>query len=151
MESTIPLFWRICKQNINFFFNYSLERSEVQLRSTEAAICQGCSCIRCAMPAYVDVTYTAGIWNALGDLPYDVMVGLAILAKEQRGLAESDGSVMADGFVDEWRSMDYSERRGLLRRTALGSSPSANQAERLLKKYRIRRMVGFRSRPHGAI
>lgn len=130
---------------------YSLERSEVEIRSTEEAICQGCSCVRCSLPAYVDWTYTAGIWNALEDLPYDVKVALAILAKEQRSLAESDGAEMADGFVDQWRSMDYSERRGLLRRSKLGTSASANQAERLLKKYRIRRMVGMRSRPYGAI
>ena len=60
---------------------------------------------------------------------------------------ETAGGSAADGYVDQWSSMDYSEKRGLLQRTAIGPSPAANMAQRVFRKLRVNRMLSLRGRP----
>lgn len=129
------------------FIMYSPRRAEVQVRAESAGISLGCACVSCGLEAYVDVTYVAGLWNTPADLPADVRLALATLAQDWKRLMLTAGATAADGFVTQWSSMDYSERRGLLRRTAIGTSPAQNLAANVFRKYKINRMVGLRGRP----
>jgi len=125
---------------------YDLRQSTVEVRASSGAISAGCTCLLDLKPAWVDVTYVAGIWACLADIPATVKVALAILAKEFQALGASGGATVSASFVTEWQSMDYQERLNLTT-TVLGSSPQANMAARLLRGYRVTRMVGFRGRP----
>jgi hypothetical protein len=120
---------------------------EVEVRHEGVAFCGGCCCAAQNKPAWVDVTYVAGLWDTLADMPGTVKMALAILAREYKQLMQTAGASAGSGFVNSWRSMDYSETGGLLSKTVIGSSPEANYAARLLRKYQVRRMVAFRGRP----
>ncbi len=126
---------------------YSKERSQVEIRASSASLSAGCGCLLCNKPAYVDFDYVAGLWACVEDLPDKVKLALAVLAKEFKELMETDGASASAAFVDQWSSMDYSEKRGFAAKTSLGASPQANMAARLLKGYRIRRMPALRGRP----
>lgn len=119
----------------------------VEVRASLGSVASGCSCILDSKPVWVTVTYVAGLWNSLGDMPDDVKFAIAILTSEFVALAAGGGAGVNAGFVTQWSSMDYSESLGLLQTSILGSSPAANWALRLLRPYKVRRMVGFRGRP----
>jgi hypothetical protein len=126
---------------------YDLRRSIVEVRDAGSAITAGCGCLGCGRPAWVDVAYVAGLWNTPADIPDSVKLSLAVLAAEAKDISGSGGANVGAGFVNSWRSMDYSESAGLQATTPLGSSAAANFAYQKLRKYKIRRMVGFRGRP----
>ena len=119
----------------------------VEVRREGLALSAGCCCAAENKPTNVDVTYVAGIWNTPADLPGTVKMALAILAQEYKELMNTAGATAGAGFVNSWRSMDYSETGGLLSKTVIGASPQANMAARLLRKYKVLRMAAFRGRP----
>lgn len=120
---------------------------EVEVRREGVALSANCCCAAENKPTNVDVTYVAGLWNTPADLPDTVKMALAILAREYKQLMDTAGATAGAGFVNQWRSMDYSETGGLLSKTLIGASPEANMAARFLRKYQVRRMVAFRGRP----
>jgi hypothetical protein len=126
---------------------YDLKRSIVEVREAGGAIAAGCGCLGCGKPAWVDVAYVAGIWNTPADIPISVKMALAVLAAEAKDIAGSGGASVGAGFVNSWRSMDYSESSGLQAKTPLGTSAAANYAYQKLRKYKVRRMAGLRGRP----
>jgi len=126
---------------------YDLRRSVVEIRSSEASISAGCGCVMCNKEAWVDITYVAGAWNTPADIPATVKLAIATLAQDWKSLALSGGATASAGFVDQWSSMDYSERLGLLAKTEAGSSPAANLAAGVFRKYKVKRMVALRGRP----
>ena len=117
------------------------------MRACGGAISYGCGCVNCAKEAYVDVSYIAGLWNTPADLPSNVKLVLATLAQDWKRLMATAGATAPDGFVSQFSSMDYSERRGLLRPTAIGTSPAHNMAAQVFRKHKVNRMMGLRGRP----
>jgi hypothetical protein len=126
---------------------YNLKQSIAEIRSSEAAISAGCGCVMCNKEAWLDVTYVAGLYNTPADMPSSVKIAIATLAQDWKRLMDTAGGSAADGFIDQWSSMDYSEKRGLLQRTPGGPSPAANAAWLALRKLRVNRMVALRGRP----
>jgi len=126
---------------------YNPRQSIIEVRSSQASISAGCGCVLCNKEAWIDVTYIAGVWNTLADIPATVKLALVTLAQDWKGLMATAGAAAAAAFVDQWSSMDYSERRGLLTKTAAGSSPAANLAAAVFRKYKVSRMVALRGRP----
>lgn len=126
---------------------YDPRRSIVEVRACGSSIAGGCNCLGAGLAAWVDVSYVAGIWNTLADIPDTVKMALAVLAQEAKDIAASSGANVGAGFVNSWRSMDYSETVGLQGKTPLGTSAAANYAYQKLRKYKVRRMAAFRGRP----
>jgi len=126
---------------------YDLRRSVVEIRSSEASISAGCGCVMCNKEAWVDIVYIAGAWDTPADIPATVKLAIATLAQDWKNLALSGGATVSAGFIDQWSSMDYSERLGLLVKTDAGSSPAANLAAMVFRKYKVKRMVALRGRP----
>jgi hypothetical protein len=126
---------------------YDLRRSVVEVRPTDAGICAGCGCVLCNKEAWIDVTYVAGVWNTLGDIPATVKLAIATLAQEWKQIMATAGASAASALVTQWSSMDYSETKGLQVKTAAGPSPAANLAAGVFRRYKVNRMVGLRGRP----
>ncbi len=125
---------------------YDLRQSIVEIRAGAGAIAAGCGCLACGLPAWVDICYIAGLWASLADMPDGVKVAVAILAQEFQALVGGGGANINASFVTQWSSMDYSETLALVG-TVLGSSAQASMADRLLRPFKVKRMVGFRGRP----
>lgn len=94
-------------------------------------------------PYQIRVVYTAGLPTGTANHP-DVLLALTtyaqIILNEIIGFGnESPGDI----GVQEFRNQQYSENRVYLFKTAWGSSPKAHLAQRLLTKFRKRKMVGL--------
>lgn len=92
----------------------------------------------------VEVCYTCGIWNNLGEMPLSAKSALWLLASWYANLFATGGADAGSGFINSWRSMDYNESYGFLTSSILGSSPQANAAWVLLRQYRVMRAVALR-------
>jgi len=73
-----------------------------------------------------------------------VKTALALLASWWISLLSSGGADASSGFVDSWRSMDYSESLKFIETSLLGSSPQAAAAWQLLRRYRVKRAIPIR-------
>ena len=62
----------------------------------------------------------------------------------RRAWAGAVPATPSSGFVDSWRSMDYSESLKFIETNMLGSSPQAAAAWQLLRRYRVVRAVPVR-------
>lgn len=95
-------------------------------------------------PYQVEVAYEAGL--ASGTV-YQASFLRALVVEAQielnemgaASINESVGDIGVQGFSNQ----SYSEQRVKLRKTALGSSAMSNYAERLLRRYKLTRKVGF--------
>lgn len=95
------------------------------------------------VPYHVNVLYNAGLPTGTASQA-DFLLALTtyatIIINEIIGFGnEAPGDI----GVQEFKNQEYSERRVGLFKTALGSSPKAHFANRLLNKYKKRRYVGL--------
>jgi len=120
---------------------YNSRLGIVRLESCQSPA--NCSC-SAGRPGQVTICASSGLFNTLSDLPQTVKVALALLASWWISLLESGGAEASLGFIDSWRSMDYSESLKFIETSVLGSSPQAAAAWQLLRRYRVVRAVPIR-------
>jgi len=120
---------------------YNSRLGIVRLESCQSPA--NCSCST-GRPGQVTICATSGLFNTLGDLPQTVKMALALLASWWLTVLSSGGADASSGFVDSWRSMDYSESLKFIESNVLGSSPQAAAAWQLLRRYRVKRAVAAR-------
>jgi len=120
---------------------YNSRLAIIRLESCQSPA--NCSCSS-GRPGQVTICATTGLFNTLGDLPQTVKTALALLASWWISLLSSGGADASSGFVDSWRSMDYSESLKFIETSLLGSSPQAAAAWQLLRRYRVKRAIPIR-------
>lgn len=124
----------------------SAKQSVINIRS-----CHGgwSSCLNCTgggspMPIIVEVTYTSGVWDSVDVIPPNAMAGIMLLARwEAKQLTgeEDLGAPEAQSFSNN----GYNESRAPVPETFFGTSYAAARAEKLLRPYKVKRMI--RTRP----
>jgi hypothetical protein len=94
-------------------------------------------------PYHVRVMYTAGLPSGTATQA-DFLLALTTYAKIILNEIVGYGNeAPGDIGVQEYKNQQYSERRVYLFKTALGSSPQAHFANRILNKYKRRRAVAL--------
>ena len=92
-----------------------------------------CNCAGWEMPYQYQIAYEAGLPTGTASQP-DVLLALTIIAQEtlnEMAYPNANETPGARG-IEQWSSLDYSEKRKPLKRTALGQSARANFAAELL-------------------
>lgn len=119
------------------------DRSELKLEN-----CAGpgsCLCAANNSPLRVDVCYKAGLYTTVAAFDRSVITALGLLYSWWLDLLDTGGGSAGSGFIDSWRSMDYSESYKFIEKTLLGASPQSAAAWTLLRRFRIWRAVVLRS------
>ncbi len=121
---------------------YNHDRSEIALTDclSPGGLC-GCSTQH---PFKSEICYVAGLYNTVGDLADSIVTALGLLFSWWFNLLATGGSDASSGFLQSWRSMDYSESYGFITKNIIGTSPQAAAAWMLLRRFRIYRIVAIR-------
>jgi len=92
-----------------------------------------CGCATWKVPYQYQIVYEAGLPTGTASQA-DVLMALTIVAQEQLNEMAYPNANETPGArgVEQWSSLDYSEKRKKLKRTALGQSARANFAAELL-------------------
>lgn len=103
-----------------------------------------CACSSSGRPAKVEICATYGLFGTVAELPQSIKTALALIATWWSRVMMSGGADASSGFVDSWRSMDYSESLGFMESNVIGAAPELAAAWLLLRKHRVMRAVGIR-------
>jgi hypothetical protein len=92
-----------------------------------------CNCTGWSTPYQYEIAYQAGLPTGTANQP-DVLLALAVIAQETLGEMSYPTANESPGArgIEMWSSLEYSEKRMKLKRTALGQSARANFAAELL-------------------
>lgn len=108
-----------------------------------SCIQSACGCAGWKVPYQYQVVYEAGLPTGTASQA-DVLLALTVVAQEQLNemiYPNANESPGARG-IEQWSSLDYSEKRKTLKRTSLGQSARANFAAELLDNA-IRRAIPY--------
>lgn len=107
-----------------------------------------CACSRAGRPTQLEICYTAGLWGSVAAIPRTVILALGLAASYWQQVMATGGAAASGGFIDQWRSMDYSESRGLIVKNAMGEHPMLAAAWKILRNHRTVRGVAMRGYYH---
>lgn len=104
-----------------------------------------CACSTAGRPVKAEICYTSGKWGNVADLPQTITMALALIATWWSEVMTSGGALASSGFVDSWRSMDYSESLGFITKNVIGQDPRLAAAWNLIRRWRTLRAISMRS------